>query len=178
MVSRFASKIRCHCCASPYSRLAILERLSPFFTVYVLPVAGLDAVDELPDSLHRIVGLGPVTFSHHPSSLVSGCSTLGQTWSFGMAGPVTGVTPLDYRVPDNGFPSVSLPGFLTVWMMREMGKATQFLSTACGDVVAKCKVLADLSMPINIDSTLCSSSRREMSACTGWGKLQIVGTSL
>jgi hypothetical protein len=86
--------------------------------------------------------------------------------------------PLDYRGPDNGFPSVSLPGFLTVWKMREMRKATQLLSTACGDVVAKCKLVTNLSILINIDSTLYSSSRREMSACTGWGKLQIVGTSL
>jgi len=45
-------------------------------------------------------------------------------------------------------------------------------------VVAECKLVTNIIILINIDSTLCSSSRREMSACTGWGKLQIVATSL
>src|SRR5687768_5896068 len=56
MMSRFASKIRRHCCASPYSRCAILERLSPLTTTYVrVPVCAVvpsvrdvGAVDELP----------------------------------------------------------------------------------------------------------------------------------
>jgi len=65
-----------------------------------------------------------------------------------------------------------------VWKMGESGKGTQIFSTACGDVVATYKLMMILSIPINIDSTLSASSRREMSACTRWGKLQIVGTSL
>jgi hypothetical protein len=78
---------------------------------------------------------------------------------------VTGVTR--WIMDDhNGFPSVSLAGFLTVWKMGESERATQLLSTACGDVVAIYKPMIKLSIPINIGSTLSASSRREMSACT------------
>src|SRR5436190_13630948 len=50
-MSRLASKMRRHWSMSPYSRMAISERLSPSFTVYVRPVrvAGRSgAVDEPP----------------------------------------------------------------------------------------------------------------------------------
>jgi hypothetical protein len=90
---------------------------------------------------------------------------------------VIGVTP-PLAASDDGSSSVSLSGFLTVWKMGESGRGAQILSTACGDVVAPYNLMMNLSIPINIDSTLSASSRREMSACTRWGKLQIVGTSL
>ena len=52
IVSLLASKIFGHLEASPYSCLAILERLSPFWTTYVLKTgaagAGAGAVEELP----------------------------------------------------------------------------------------------------------------------------------
>src|SRR5512132_3387460 len=56
MRSLLASWIRRHLLASPYSRLAIFERLSPFTTTYVLPEplvatgsGAARAVDDPPD---------------------------------------------------------------------------------------------------------------------------------
>src|SRR4030095_899990 len=56
MMSRLASKILVHCLASPYSRCAIFERLSPFTTTYLRPLAGGDV--ELPERTSEKSALG------------------------------------------------------------------------------------------------------------------------
>src|SRR5262245_52366354 len=70
MVSRFASKIRRHSLAFPYSAFAILDRLSPFWTTYVLTAgvgaAGVGAVEELPLCTFEKSALGLSFLSSEP----------------------------------------------------------------------------------------------------------------